>query len=53
MSEYQISKIYFTLIDNLTEDERKELEEAARPVWDTVLLRELRYAGEHGYMMGN
>lgn len=52
MSEYQISKVYFTLIDGLSAKEIKELDEAATPYWKKAIKRELDFVAETGYMMG-
>ena len=52
MSEYQVSKVYFTLISGLSDEDKKELDEAVSSVWSKALKRELRFAGENGFMMG-
>lgn len=52
MSEYQISKIYFTLIDDLSPREIKELEEVAIPYWKKAIKRDLDFVEKTGYMMG-
>ena len=52
MSEYQISKAYFTLIDNLSDEEIKELDEAVKPYWNKAIKRDLDFVAKTGYMMG-
>lgn len=52
MSEYQISKVYFTLIDGLSAEEMRDLDEAANPYWKKAIKRELDFVEKTGYMTG-